>query len=43
MIADGEREYRNEYAGLLLRTKAEGAEDGGVCSGVAFLNSICMK
>jgi len=32
----------NEFGGLLLRTKAEGAEDGGVCSGVAFLNSIVL-
>ncbi len=40
ILADKEKDYVNESTGLLLRTKAEGVEDGGVCSGVAFLNSI---
>jgi hypothetical protein len=42
ILADKEKEYVSECAGLLLRTKAEGVEDGGVCSGVAFLNSIAL-
>lgn len=36
-----DKEYiLNTFGGLLLRTKSEGAEDGGVCSGVAFLSSV---
>lgn len=42
IVADHEKEYVNKCGGLLLRTKAEGVEDGGVCSGVAFLNSIVL-
>ena len=32
----------NEYAGYLLRTKAEGVDEGGVATGYSVLNSIIL-
>jgi glutathione synthase len=32
----------NEYAGYLLRTKAEGVDEGGVATGYSVLNSIYL-
>eukprot|EP01126_Amoeba_proteus_P051670 TRINITY_DN618_c0_g1_i13.p1 TRINITY_DN618_c0_g1~~TRINITY_DN618_c0_g1_i13.p1 ORF type:complete len:314 (-),score=65.03 TRINITY_DN618_c0_g1_i13:172-1113(-) len=43
IIADEKEEYVNESVGVLLRTKSDGVEDGGVCSGIAFLNSVVLK
>jgi len=40
ILANGDNYVLNKCGGLLLRTKPSDAEDGGVCSGVAFLSSI---
>lgn len=32
----------NEYAGYLLRTKADGVDEGGVATGYSVLNSIAL-
>lgn len=32
----------NQYAGYLLRTKAEGVDEGGVATGYSVLNSIYL-
>jgi hypothetical protein len=37
------QEILNEYAGYLLRTKAEGVDEGGVATGYSVLNSIFLK
>eukprot|EP00665_Eupelagonemidae_sp_cell47_P003287 gene3287-21_t len=39
-LGDGERVELCEYAGYLVRTKPASALDGGVCSGVASLDSV---
>eukprot|EP00929_Paragymnodinium_shiwhaense_P060622 TRINITY_DN30266_c0_g2_i1.p1 TRINITY_DN30266_c0_g2~~TRINITY_DN30266_c0_g2_i1.p1 ORF type:complete len:513 (+),score=86.67 TRINITY_DN30266_c0_g2_i1:113-1651(+) len=38
-VGDGRTVYKNEHAGHLVRTKAEGVDEGGVASGYAVLNS----
>jgi len=38
-IGDGEKVHLNEHAGHLIRTKAEGVDEGGVASGYAVVNS----
>lgn len=38
-IGDGEKAHLNEHAGHLVRTKAEGVDEGGVASGYAVVNS----
>merc|ERR1711988_2069312 len=38
-MGDGEQVYLNEHAGHLIRTKAEGVDEGGVASGYAVVNS----
>lgn len=38
-IGDGQKEYLNQQIGHLVRTKFEGTDEGGVCSGFACLNS----
>lgn len=42
-IGHSQTVFLNETAGYLLRTKNEGAEDGGVASGVAVLDSLAFK
>lgn len=32
----------SEYAGYLLRTKAEGVDEGGVATGYSVLNTIVL-
>lgn len=38
-LGDGENTHLNEHAGHLVRTKAEGVDEGGVASGYAVVNS----
>lgn len=38
-LGDGEQVHVNEHAGHLVRTKAEGVDEGGVASGYAVVNS----
>merc|ERR1712129_347860 len=39
LIGDGKQAHLNEHAGHLVRTKAEGVDEGGVASGYAVVNS----
>lgn len=41
-LGDGESELTSSCAGYLVRTKPEGETDGGVCKGIAVLDSICL-
>lgn len=38
-IGDGENVYLNDHAGHLIRTKADGVDEGGVATGYAVVNS----
>ena len=38
-LGDGANDYLNKTGGHLLRTKAEGEDEGGVASGFAVLDS----
>jgi glutathione synthase len=41
-LGDGTNTLVNNYSGYLLRTKAEGVDEGGVATGYSVLNSIFL-
>lgn len=41
-LSDGQNQLVNEFCGYLVRTKAEGVDEGGVATGYSVLNSLLL-